>query len=256
VAQPDGELMAIQHVWHTWPLILAYHSVSPHRSDGLAVKASEFEKQMVWLKSHGYRSVTLGQYATGAFKKGQRIVIITFDDGYADNYTEAFPILRRYGFVGTIFLVADYVNTDQIFPWDEKKVQAPENRRFYRPLTWEEIQVMADIGMEFGSHTCTHPELATLPLEVCREEVVRSRADLSAKLEREVSSFCYPRGSLNDAVMGVVEEAGYSAAVVTPPRPDIPLTPYTLRRSGIYYKDHLWRFRLKTSPLVKRWHYG
>jgi len=248
--------MVIQHVWRTWPLILAYHSVSPHRSDGLAVKPSEFDKQMAWLKARGYRSVTLGQYAIGTFKKGERILIITFDDGYADNYTEAFPILHRYGFLCTIFLVTDYINTDRIFPWDEKKVQGPDDRSFYRALTWDEIRTMADAGMEFGSHTCTHPELAHVSLDVCREEVMRSRAHLSERLGHDVMSFCYPRGSLNDAVMQTVQEAGYTAAVVTPPRTDIPLTPYTLRRSGIYYKDHFWRFRLKTNPLLKRWHYG
>lgn len=247
--------MAIQQVWYTWPLILAYHSVSRHRTDGLAAHATRFEQHIAWLHARQYRALTLGQYAQGHFKKGERIVIITFDDGYADNYEVAWPVLRRYGMTATIFLVSDYVNTTRIFPWDEKKVRAPEQARHYHTLTWQQVHEMQDAGFEFGSHTCTHPELATITPEACREEVHRSRTDLRNKLGREVLSFCYPRGSLNEAVIQHVEDAGYSAAVVTPPRPGIPLNRFTLRRSGIYYKDSFWRFRLKITPLLKRLHY-
>jgi len=124
---------------YDWPLILAYHSVSEHREDALAVRLADFEYQMAWLHRHGYRSITLSQFMSQSIKKGERILIITFDDGYADNYTKAYPVLKRYGFVATIFLVSDYVNSDHVFSWDVPKITNQADRVFYQLLTWEQI---------------------------------------------------------------------------------------------------------------------
>ena len=238
-------------VYPDWPLILGYHSVSQHRQDALAVSVADFEYQMAWLYQHEYRAITLAQFMSQPFTKKERIVILTFDDGYADNYTLAFPILKKYGFVGTVFLVSDYVNTDHIFYWDRRKITAQSDPAWYQILTWAQVEEMADYGMEFGSHTCTHPELATISPEVCMEEVARSRVDLEAKLGREIVSFCYPRGNLNSDVIQMVEKAGYQCAVVTPPRYGIPLNQFTLRRIGVNYANKAWLFRLKTWGFVR-----
>ena len=246
--------MSDNGVQHDWPLILAYHSVSEHRRDGLAVRAADFEDQLSWLHRHGYRSVTLADYMAQAVETGARIVLITFDDGYADNYTVALPVLDRYGFVATIFLVSDYVNTDRVFSWDVPKIATQDDSALYRVLTWEQVHEMAAYGIEFGSHTCTHPELTRISVEQRSEEIVRSRADLQAKLGCKVVSFCYPRGALNTDVIQMVEEAGYRCAVVTPTRAGIPLCRYTLRRVGIYHNITPVLFRLKIMPFVRR-HY-
>jgi len=239
-------------VWYDWPLILAYHSVSEHRSDALAVRVADFEAQMAWLHRHGYQSMTLAEYAHQTIEKGERIVIITFDDGYADNSTLAFPILKRYGFVATIFLVSDYVDTDHVFSWDVPKMRSQHDAHWYRLLTWEQVHEMAVYGIEFGSHTCTHPELTRLSAQEYTEEIVRSRKDLRARLGTEVGSFCYPRGKLDIDIIQAVEHAGYACAVVTPKRAGIPLGRYTLRRVGIYQNITPWRFRLKITPLLRR----
>lgn len=241
-------------VWYDWPLILAYHSVSERRTDGLAVRAADFEAQIAWLQRSGYRSMTLAQFAERPVQRGAKIAIITFDDGYADNYSLAFPILKRYGFTATIFLVSDYVNTDHVYHWDAPKIKAPQDAPLYRVLTWEQVHEMAAYGIEFGSHTCTHPELTRLRAEQYSEEIARSRRDLRARLGREVVSFCYPRGDLNAGVIQAVEQAGYGCAVVTPKRAGIPLSRYTLRRVGIYYNSTPLRFRVKIAPLVRRYY--
>lgn len=239
-------------VWRDWPLILAYHSISQHRTDTLAVRAIDFEKQMAWLQRQGYRSITLADFATQTLKKGERIVIITFDDGYADNYHVAFPILKRHGFVATVFLVSDYVGTDHVFAWDVPKIRGRPDHVLYQTLTWEHIQEMTAYGIEFGSHTCTHPELTALPTEKCREEIGRSRTDLETGLGRDIISFSYPRGDLNSEVMQMVEEAGYGCAVITPKRRGIPLSRYTLRRVGVYHQNKPVPFRLKITALMRR----
>lgn len=244
--------MSSKGIWYDWPLILAYHSVSQHRKDSLATRVADFENHMAWLHRHGYRSLTLAEFMTQTVKKGERIVIITFDDGYADNYNLAFPVLKRYGYVATIFLVSDYINTDHVFYWDVPKITPQSDHSPYQLLTWDQVQEMAAYGIEFGSHTCSHPELTSIPTEQCREEITRSRIDLQVRLGRDVVSFSYPRGDLNTEVIQIVEEAGFGCAVVTPPRWGIPLNRYTLRRVGIYHENSPLVFRLKTIPFVRR----
>lgn len=70
-------------VWYDWPLILGYHDVSVHRRDALAVRTSEVESQIVWLRAHGYRSMTLAQYLAEPVAHGERVITPTFDDGYS-----------------------------------------------------------------------------------------------------------------------------------------------------------------------------
>jgi peptidoglycan/xylan/chitin deacetylase (PgdA/CDA1 family) len=235
-----------------WPLILTYHSISDTRADGLAVRVGNFQDQMQWLKRQHYRSITLADFVSQSYRRDQRLVIITFDDGYADNYWEAFPILKEYGFVATVFLVSDYVNTPRIFPWDQHLVEERGDPLPYRVLSWDQVLQMHAYGMEFGSHTCTHPELASIPPDQQQDEITRSRADLEAALNGPVRAFCYPRGDIDGAVIEQVKRAGYDCAVVTPPRAGIPLTRYTLRRVGVYHANSRWVFRLKVTRFMGR----
>jgi len=242
-------------VWSDWPLILAYHSISDHRTDSLAVRPADFEYQIAWLQKHGYRSMTLAQFVTQTVEKGKRIVIITFDDGYADNYHLAYPILMRYGFAATVFLVSDYVGTDRILPPDQPKITKRSDQTLYSHLTWDQIHEMAAHNIEFGSHTCTHPrELTALSAAQHWQQIAHSRQDLQRKLGKDVISFCYPRGNLNGDVINTVEKAGYSCGVVTPPRWGIPLSRYTLRRIGIYHRNTPVTFRIKIMPIVRKYY--
>lgn len=238
--------------WYDWPLILAYHSVSERRRDDLAVPVRDFADQLAWLRRHGFRSMTLARYLAEPPEKGERIVVITFDDGYADNYTHAFPVLQRFGFDATLFVVSDYLDTDELFPWDQPKVGPSFSPELFGALSWAQVQEMADYGIEIGSHSATHPELPSLSPEAAFEEVRRSREDIAGRLGREVTSFCYPRGKVDADVIRLVEQAGYAAGVVTPTSGGIPLTPYTLRRVGIYQNAMPWRFRAKMNPVVRR----
>jgi len=236
-----------------WPLILAYHSVSDRRRDSLAVSPAAFERQIAWLARRGYRSTTLAALCAGAASPAERLAIVTFDDGYEDNYRLAVPILERHSFRATFFVVSDYVGSDRLLPADRRRVADGADPSPYGLLDWEQLRKMAASGFEIGSHSCTHPPaLRALPRERCWEEVARSRADLERQLGRPVLSFCYPRGDLDEAVARLVEEAGYACAVVTPPRWGIPLGRFALRRMGVYRSNSQLAFRLKTTALVRR----
>lgn len=234
------------------PLILAYHSVSDFRRDALAVGSTGFDEQMSWLHRRGYRAITLADYAARGFQHASKTAIITFDDGYADNFTVALPILRHYGFVATVFLVSDYVGTDRIFPWDVSRMKDHSDRSHYRVLSWDEVGEMVASGFEVGSHTCTHRELVPLSAEDRWDEIRRSRQILEEKMGQEVVTFSYPRGDINTQVIRMVAQAGYQCGVITPPHAGIPFSPYTLRRIGVYYPNSQLAFRIKAIPLVRR----
>jgi peptidoglycan/xylan/chitin deacetylase (PgdA/CDA1 family) len=193
---------------HDWPLILAYHSVSERRRDALAVRLDAFEAQMAWLARRGYRSTTLASFLSGAARDPDPLVIITFDDGYEDNYTLAVPALERHGMLATFFAVSDYVGTNRIFPWDVPKLESGSDPAPYRVLDWDQLGAMRERGFEIGSHSCTHPlEFTTLSPEERWDELVRSKRDLEAKLGGPVVSFCYPRGRVDAELIRSVAAA-------------------------------------------------
>lgn len=192
--------------------ILMYHSVAPVIDPGnmIAVSAASFEKQMRFLKSHNYNVITLGKLAVklkNREKIPDRTVVLTFDDGYKDNYTYAFPILKKYNLTADMFIIINEVGRKQ-------------NDR----LSWDEIKEMQDSGLiYFGSH-CLGPEpLVNIKSdEVLRNEIFGSKKILEERLGRSVSAFSYPEGLFNSYIRQLVIDAGYSLAVATNPGKNYP----------------------------------
>ena len=234
--------MIDENLRHEWPLILAYHSISDWRADPVAVPVDSFESQMRWLQRHAYRSITLKQFLNESIRPGERIVILTFDDGFADNYTQTFPILKRLGMTATIFLISNYFNPGYSVSEDDPP-----------RLSRSQILEMQAYGIEFGSHTCSHRALTRISEEERWDEISRSRQDIEAQIGTAVATFSYPKGQLDDQTIQMVERAGYQGAVVTPTRSGIPLSRYTLRRVGIYqHNNKPLAFQLKIHPLARR----
>ncbi|BDG08519.1 polysaccharide deacetylase family protein [Anaeromyxobacter paludicola] len=234
-------------------VILAYHRVNEVRPDALSVRTSELRRQLSYLLDAGYRNLSLEELSRRLRRERpprERCFAITFDDGYRDGLTDALPVLRELGCTATFFLTADYLGSGRPFPWDEGKF--PALGPLDLALDDREVGALLEAGMSIGSHTCSHPLLATVPLARARDEIERSKAVLEARFGVPVRTFCYPAGSLNDAVVECVAQAGYVAGVVTPPRPGIRETLFTLRRVGVYQGSTLGRFRLRVHPLWSR----
>ena len=122
----------------------------------LTVSTSEFEAQMAWLEENGYKTITASELADALEGKGalpEHPVLITFDDGYIDNYQCAFPILKKHQMKAIIFLISDYIS---MYP---------------NYLTWEQLFEMQAAGIEFGSHTLDHTVLTDLPLADAEREL-------------------------------------------------------------------------------------
>ena len=227
-------------------LILEYHSVSDRRTDALSVSPAMLTRQIRHLRSHGYSIVPLSRIAQLAAGKlpdpDAREVAITFDDGYRDNFEEAFPILEEFSAPATIFLTLNYIGRVNPFPWDDHI-----DPTACLPLTWKMVEKMVTSGIvEFGSHTNTHRDLTLLSQEDAWEEIQGSRERLEERLDLTVSSFCYPISRTSECVKALVDRAGYTHACRTGASGgDV----FELPRVGIYRHTGWTEFKFKITRL-------
>lgn len=168
--------------------ILMYHSIS----DNLFAKSHPyyqintspriFARQMRWLKRAGYRTLDLTEMlaALEAGKDLSKTVVITFDDGYRDFYTDGLPVMKQCGFTATIFLATDRIQ------------DTPARIEGADYLTWPEVRELHAEGVRFGSHTVTHPDLRSLDPEQIDYELGYSKETIEQKLGIPVESFSYP----------------------------------------------------------------
>lgn len=193
--------------------VLMYHRVvcdtKLSRATGrYAVDAAVFESQLQTLERLGYTAITFRDFALyrrGELNLPRKPVIITFDDGYEDTFTTAFPLLREYGMTAVVFIVAD--PSIRSNAWDDGRDITPANL-----MSSRQILEMHDAGIEIGSHSLTHPDLTALDRDAAWTEISRSRMLLEMMLNAPVRTFSYPYGLLNDALRAMVVDAGYDFA--------------------------------------------
>ena len=176
--------------------VLNYHQVEEKNGNPLTLWPDQFETQMSYLADEGYTTITIDEMMD-ALENGTPLpdkpVIITFDDGYADNYEYAYPILKKYGFKATIFLIYDFTNA------------------YPNYLTWDQINEMKESGLiRFESHTMTHANLAELTsTDELRHEIADSHDLLLNKLGYDMHYIAYPGGRVNAEIEEITRAAGY-----------------------------------------------
>ncbi len=201
--------------------ILMYHAITEtpetngHPYYITSTSAEIFAAQMAYLANAGYRTLSLTEAAYRLHANGvngfglDKFVVITFDDGYLDFYTRAFPILRRHGFSAPMFLPTAYIGDAN---WHFKGREC---------LSWSQVRELHRLGIEFGSHTVTHPELKSLQPEDVAYEIRYSKATIEDRLGCAVTSFAYPfafpetdRGFVAH-LRSILESSQYEAGVST-----------------------------------------
>lgn len=175
--------------------ILAYHSLDPKRfPNKLAVSPELFEKQMLFLKKKTFQVIGLETCAQSQGREGcgEKKVAITFDDGYEDNYRDAFPVLKKLGFAATFFVTPAEIGKQGF-------------------MTWEMLKEMAATpGIEIGSHALEHKPLSDIPEKEAWTSLVASKKTLEEKLGREVKAISYPSGSFSEKIVEMARGAGYA----------------------------------------------
>ncbi|BBB91965.1 MAG TPA: polysaccharide deacetylase family protein [Methylomusa anaerophila] len=177
--------------------VLNYHGVEDNVNNPLALEIKDFEDQMAYLHTKGYTAITPDQlldYLSAGKKLPDKPVLITFDDGYANNYTNAYPILKKYGFTAVFFLITDVIGHD---PWY---------------MNWDQVKEMRQQGFQFGSHTLSHADLTKVPVAQVNLQLVKSREGIEWRLNTPVRYLAYPGGAYDSQIEKLVLQAGYKAA--------------------------------------------
>ncbi len=214
-------------------LIIFYHCVKDETNSYLRpTKVADFDHQMRYL-SMAYHPISL-ESMVGHIQEGTplppRAIAVTFDDGYRDNYENAYPVLREYNVPATVFLTVDFIGTGELPRW-EKGCYTAEKPLM---LSWKQVREMSDGGIAFGSHTLTHPFLSRIPRQQAEKEIRLSKDMIEQQTGKPVRTLAYPSGDFNRDVKTMVQAAGYRAAASTAPgRNGAHDDVYALRRNVI-----------------------
>lgn len=182
--------------------ILVYHGVGPFYPGAskhlktFGVEPEMFERQMEYLKSQGYSTISFEQLNNRLLNNAKlpaKPVILTFDDGWENQYIYALPLLKKYNFAATFFVPVAIIGTPHY-------------------LNWQELREMQSAGMVIGSHTETHPFLDDVSDEKLKKELAKSKSMLESNLQKSIDVTAYPYGRYNDKVLQAAKDAGYKMA--------------------------------------------
>lgn len=198
--------------------VLMYHSVEYEKDNPVRIPTKNFREQMKYLYDNNYKTLSLddlNRYFEGEIEIPEKSLVITFDDGYEDNYINAYPILKEYGFKATIFAITNTIDKDSSY------------------LTTNQLIEMQQNGIDIESHTVSHVKLGELPYEKQLSEFKNSKEILEKLLNKKVNYIAYPFGSYNENTLKAIKEAGYDMAFTTNGR-------WSGKDDGIYTLDRVY----------------
>ena len=221
--------------------ILMYHSIVDRIGHFNSVSPQAFEQHLGYLARHAVPVIPLRELVQRLKQKAPPggAVALTFDDGFRDNFLHALPLLKKYGYPATVFVVTDRIGT----------TDAKQGLEY---MSVDEIKEMEASGLvAIEPHTMSHPKLAELPAADARNEIEGSRTYIGSLLGKRVTLFAYPYGNFNDETARIVAECGFDAAVTVEEGtvgPDAPL--YRLPRNSIDASTTLAQFKGKISTAI------
>jgi len=226
-----------------------YHSIAKKPKGtvlrSIHVAPKRFAMHMRLLKLLGYTALSMRElmpYVRG--EKSGKVVGLTFDDGYQNNLTHALPVLNKFGFSSTLYLVSNRLG--QYNQWDESK-----HIEHNALMSVEEINTWLEQGQDIGAHTQHHVNLNAVPIKVAEQEIRLSKQQLEILFDRPVTDFCYPYGGYNQQIINICKQNGFDNATtiirgrVTPNNTD----PFELPRIFVPYHTlpHLFLMKLFTQ---------
>jgi peptidoglycan/xylan/chitin deacetylase (PgdA/CDA1 family) len=208
--------------------VLMYHHINPHKGDMVTIRPEVFEGQMEYLHRAGYKTLKMDEllsYINGELKLQQKAAVVTFDDGWLDNYIYAFPVLEKYKINATIFVITDRTEraskNKTVIPasvanHNESKLLIEKNEDYRVVLNWELIKEMTDSGLvEFYSHTRSHAKCNGLSENELLEELGGSKKIIEERLNKPCPYLCWPYGKYNKTAVQIAKDIGYKAIFTT-----------------------------------------
>jgi len=225
--------------------LLKNTSLDRSKINSLVVSVKNFRQQMRYLSRNGYTTISPKQFFNWVKLNKplpKKSIIISFDDGYRDNFLNAFPVLKEFGFTATVFICPGIIGKDKKMAWC-KDLNIERDM-----LNEQEIKEMANYGITFGSHTVNHPYLTQIDHKEAEKEIQDSRKMVSDLIGMPIDTFCYPYGDYNKEIKKLVKESGFDMAFTTNPGINNRNTDlYELRRREISARDSLFDFMKKLS---------
>lgn len=231
--------------------VIAYHKIDRPSADvrirGAYTAPGRFSKQIAYLKRRGCDFYTASELVKSYSENGRfpaNAICLTFDDGWKDNYTNAFPILKQFGVKATIFLVPSCIGqtTDQV---------TADGEGAREHLSENDIREMSAFGIEFGSHSMNHKLFDRITKAEIEFEVNESKKHIENLLQKECDVFAYPAGFFTDFAKSAVKDAGYYAAFSTVYGSDEETDVFELNRLEILRRDKFpFRFSRKVGSIV------
>jgi len=228
--------------------ILMYHSIESMPKTtvmkSLHVPPRKFEFQMWMLKIFGYRGLSLRElkpYLDGDMHG--KVVGITFDDGYQNNLINAAPVLKKYNFSATCYIVSESIGSSNTWDLDKKITQRPL-------MTKSEIKKWLNLGMDIGAHTKTHVDLTKISEQKAQKEINDCKTELEDLFNIPVTDFCYPFGRFNKLICDMTKDSGYlSATTMCRGRANSQSDRYMLPRIPINHRTlpHLFLAKILTK---------
>jgi peptidoglycan/xylan/chitin deacetylase (PgdA/CDA1 family) len=206
--------------------ILAYHHVTPLADDMINVSLTHFEDQMALLSRRGFTALFISEAVDclrGRKTWPSKPVVLTFDDGYRDNFRFAFPVLKKYGIKATIFTVTGWMsefrdppNDEEIFTHRQCRELAEQGQAARIALSWEEVRLMEESGLvEIESHGHSHNKELFLNGPGLRRELYLSQESFIRHLNRQSRHFCWPGGRYNESSLKIAGALGFISTCTT-----------------------------------------
>ena len=221
--------------------ILTFHKVDTAFEWGVTtVTPNRFENIMAFLHAEGYEAIHVHKLNIGNTILPEKPIIITFDDSYESIYTRALPIMLKYGFTGSVFVITGHVGS--LNTWDVNTGGITFNH-----LNWSHLKKLQVQGFEIGSHTVNHPDLTRIPHEYLKYELVASKKTIEDRIGERVNVVSFPFGRYNTRVVDCAIIAGYCRALGfwkrMKDRND--QDHYVLERKAVYSLDSIFNLKAK-----------
>jgi len=243
--------------------VLMYHHVSSHKGALVTITPENFESHCEYLSKEGYKSLSLDEFL--AFKKGElelpkKSVLITFDDGWIDNYLVAYPILKKYSLKAAIFIVTDWVERASEDKRASNEIYIPNHREgkkmaYEEPasavVNWDDLEKMRDV-FEFASHSNAHDN-EELSMDEWHDDLALSKSHIKARVGNP-KHLCWPRGNYTPELVDLAKSLGFEALYTT--KRGVNLADGNtseIRRISVKDKDAKWLkgvLRLYSSPIL------